>query len=114
MIKKVVVSLIVAGSLIAGGAGAAGAAPSINCATAPARVTQLQAQEAQVASFLTSLKAMEAHALGSGHAWQARWLQWSISFLTHAESGLAAQVAWIDAQCPPPSSGGGSGIVLIA
>jgi len=95
MVKKVVVSLALAGSLAAISAGGAGAASVPNCSNAPAAISHLQAEEAQVASTLASLQAMTA----TGKH-EARWLQMSIAFLTRAEAGLAARVSLLQAQCP--------------
>ncbi len=102
MVKKVVASLVVAGSLGLGSASVAGAAPSSNCANAPARIARLQAEEAQVGSILTSLQARAAH---GGR--EARRLQWPIAFLTRTEARIVSQVTKLQARCP--SSGGSGG-----
>jgi hypothetical protein len=95
MLKKVVVSLALAGSLAASSAGGAEAASVPNCSNAPATISHLQAEEAQVASMLVSLQAVAAP--GKRESW---WLQQSIVFLTRAEAGLTARVSKLQAQCP--------------
>jgi hypothetical protein len=110
MVRKVVASLALAGSLAMGCAGAAVACTpnstpnsGSSCTNEPALVARLQAQEAQVASRLASMQAMAAQG-GPG----ASWLRFSIAFLTHAEAELASQVSNLQAQCPTL---GGSGVI---
>jgi hypothetical protein len=95
MVKKVVASLVVAGSIAAGSAGVAAAAPAPHCTNAPARIAQLQAQESGVASALTALEARAAHG-GRG----AFRLHRDIALLTREEARLTAQVSALQARCP--------------
>lgn len=106
MVKKILVSLVLAGTLAMGSAGVAAAAPSSSCANAPATIARLKAEEANIASMLATLKAEAAHA---GH--HGAWLQWPIAFLSHAESYLAAQVSQLQARCPSGLGSGGPTIV---
>jgi|GEM_PF-2822540 len=95
MVKKVVASLVLAGSIATGSAGVATAAPGPHCTNAPTRIARLQAQEAAVASALTSL---EARAANGGRA--AFRLHRDIALLTRAEARLTAQVSALEARCP--------------
>jgi len=111
MVKKVLVSLALAGSATVGSAGVAQAVPSFNCAKAPAVIAQLQAQESQINAALTSLTAMAAS--GKHGAW---WLQRSIAFLTRAEVGLAARVMKLQVLCTTTTTGSGNasnGLTLV-
>ena len=109
MVKKVLVSLALAGSATVGWAGSAQAVPRVNCSNAPAMTAQLQAEENQVNAALASLQTMAAS--GKHGAW---WLQRSIALLTHAEHELAAHLSKLQQLCPPPaSSGTGSGAGLL-
>jgi len=104
MMKKVVASLVLTGSLAIGSAGIAGAAPGPNCTKAPAVIARLQAEEAHVASLLATL---QAKAAGAGHeAWRQRR---SIALLTRAEADLVSQVSNLQTRCP--SAGGGVTII---
>jgi hypothetical protein len=102
--KKVVASLVLVGSLAAGSAGVAGAAPKPNCTNAPATIAQLKAEETQVASVLASL-----HAMAAQGGRDTAWLQWPIAFLTRGEARLAAEVSKLQTRCPSITTTGGTG-----
>ncbi|MGA2520726.1 MAG: hypothetical protein ABSG81_07915 [Acidimicrobiales bacterium] len=95
MVKKVVASLALAGSMAVGSAGVAAAAPAPHCANAPARIARLQTEEAQVASAVTSLQALHPH----GRRETAR-LDRQIAALTRMETSLSARLAALQAACP--------------
>jgi P pilus assembly chaperone PapD len=106
MVKKVLVSLALAGSLAAGCAGGAEAASVSNCTNAPATISHLQAEETQVAAMLVSLQKMVAP--GKREAW---WLQQSIAFLTRAEARLTARIDTLQGQCTTTASYGSNNLV---
>jgi hypothetical protein len=106
MVKKVVASLVLVGSLAIGSAGVAAAAASSDCSNAPATIARLQAEEAQVASALASLQAKTVH----GRHGASR-LEREVDFLTRAEARLASRVSKLQSRCP---SKGGSGGGIIA
>lgn len=108
MVKKVVASLALAGSLAMVGSGVAEAAPGPNCTNAPAVIARLQSEETHVASLLSRLQGIAAH---GGR--EARWLQWPIAFLTRAEAGLSAEVSALQVRCPSSGSGSGGGTISV-
>ncbi len=108
MVKKVVASLALAGSLAMVSSGVAEAAPGPNCTNAPAVIARLQSEETHVASVLARLQGIAAH---GGR--EARWLQWPIAFLTHAEAGLASEVSTLQARCPSSTGSGGGGTISV-
>ena len=106
MVQKVVVSLVLAGSLAMGSMSMASAAPSVNCTNASAAIAHLQAQEAKVASLLSSLQAFAAHG-----GLEAQWLQFPIALLTRVEAALASEVTGLESYCSVGSGSGGGGAV---
>ncbi len=106
-VKKVIASLVLAGSVAMGSAGVAAAAPSPGCANAPATIARLTAQESHVASVLASLHARVPHGRR-----QASRLERRIAFLTGVEGRLAARVGRVQAQCTTSSGGSGGGTVI--
>ena len=106
MVQKVVVSLVLAGSLVMGSISMASAAPRVNCTNAPAEIAHLQAEEAHVASLLSSLQARAAHG-----GLEAQWLQFPIALLTRVEAALAAEVTGLESYCSLGSGSGGGGAV---
>jgi len=100
MMKKMVASLLVAGSLTMATSGMAGAVATPSCANSASTLSVLQAQEAKVGAALAALEAQES---------QVPWLKWPIAALTRREAFLAAQVTALEARCPQ----GGVGVTLI-
>ena len=105
--KKVIASLVLAGSVAVGSAGVAAAAPVSGCANAPATIARLTAEESHVASLLTSLHARVPHGRR-----QASRLERRIAVLNGVEGYLAAQLAALQARCTTGSGGSGGGTVI--
>ncbi|HXX91663.1 MAG TPA: hypothetical protein VEI83_15705 [Acidimicrobiales bacterium] len=115
MVRKVVASLLVAGSLTLAPAlfpGAAGAAPKAGCTGAAATLARLRAQEAAESARLATLEGQVAQALGAGKTHRAHELQEQVAVLTKMSAWLASQVSSLLARCPGVgSTGGGTTIV---
>ncbi len=103
MVKKMVTSVVLVGSLAIGSAGGASADPKPSCTNAPAVIARLQAAESQLGSVLASL---QAKAAGGRH--EARRLHREIEFLTRVEARLASRVTELQARCPGATTGGGT------
>jgi len=109
MVKKVMASLALAGSIAIGSAGMAAAAPSANCTRAPARIARLQAEESHVASLVATFQGTVPHGRR-----QASRIERRIAFLTGVEARLASEVSNVKTQCPSGSDGGSGGGVVIS
>jgi len=109
MVKKVVASLVLTGSLTMGFMSMASAAPSVNCTNASATIAHLKAEEDQVASLLSSLQALAAHG-----GLEAQWLQFPIALLTRVEAALASEVSGLESHCSTGNGSGGGGTVTVS
>jgi hypothetical protein len=107
MVKKILVSLVLAGSLAAGSAGAAAAAPKSNCTKAPATIARLKAEEAQLTSTLASLQGKATS--GDHETWR---LERRIESLIRDEARLALRVSKLQARCPSGGGSGGGGTII--
>lgn len=114
MVRKVVVSLAVAGSLTLGSAAlsvpavAAGKAP---CTGAASMLARWQSEEGNVSARLAAAQSQLAQAKGTGarHRLQAR-----IAELTKEQARLAAEVRSLLGRCPGAGTGSGGGTVIVA
>jgi len=107
MMKRMVVSLALAGSVALGTAGAAAAAPGPSCTGAPARIAQLQTEESQVSTLVAALQSGQPH---GRHG--VRQFEREIAFLTRVEARLTARIHALQSACPsaPTSGGAGGGV----
>ncbi|HTZ07947.1 MAG TPA: hypothetical protein VMB72_02675 [Acidimicrobiales bacterium] len=101
MIKRVVGSLALAGTMALGAAGTAAAAPAPHCTNASHRIARLQHEETQVSALLTRLEAVTPHGRR-----QANRLHQEIAALTRFEALLTNQVNRLQAQCPTSTTTG--------
>ncbi len=104
MVKKMVVSLAFAGSMALGMSGVAAAAPGPNCTGAPARISQLQTEESQVATLVATLQSTQPH---GRHA--VRHHEREIAFLQRIEARLTTRIDALQSACPSDSSSGTGG-----
>jgi len=104
MIKRVVGSVALAGTMALGAAGTAAAAPAPHCTNASHRIARLQHEETQVSALLTRLEAVTPHGRR-----QANRLRQEIRTLTRVEAQLTNEVNRIEAQCPTSTGTGTTG-----
>jgi len=100
MMKKVVGALVVVGSIGAGTAGVATAAPAPRCTHVAGKIARLQAEETQLSHVIASLQNVTFR---GRH--RSNMLRHEIAVLTRTEAAIAAQVASLQAQCPSVTGG---------
>ena len=115
MVKKVVASLVLTGTLAAGSAALSAPASAEgrhapSCSGAPATLARLQSAESALAARLAALQAQLAQS-GTGRG--SHGLRERIAEVTREQAELAGQVNRLLGRCPA-AGGSGGGIQIIA
>ena len=111
MLKKIIATAVLGGTLALGAAGVAGAATTgnathPNCAKAQAAVTRIAKLEAKANVWLPKAQQREAAAVQNGNTKRAARIERRIDRVQKLEAKANARVQRIEAKCPgttPPS-----------
>ena len=110
MLKKIVATAVLGGTLALGAAGVAGAATGgsthPNCAKAQAAVTRIVKLEAKANVWLPKAQQREATAVQNGNTARAARIERRIARVQKLEARANARIQKLEAKCPgttPPS-----------
>jgi hypothetical protein len=114
MLRKIVATAALGGTLALGGGTAAYAAPSassttqFNCANAPKALARLNTWESKAQTFVTKATARETKASNAGHTKVANFIRHRISVVQRREARRDSLIQRIESACPgaAPSSTG--------